>query len=153
MIDVVQALEMFEICADEIAAEEAGDWSHAGGADHRHLTLTARALAKRHLDVAHLTRFPIRGSLCDANGAGEPTMTLGALIVFRTADRFVRAGASTAHTLDALYRAVQRYLDIIPVSLQDRIDTTAVGLVLAEAGQSSRLPRRVPSPAASHGAA
>jgi hypothetical protein len=65
-------------------------------------------------------------------------MTLGAMIVFRTADKFVRAGAPTARTLDALYRAVQRYVEVLPASLQDGIDQTAIRTLTADAGRASR---------------
>jgi len=143
MIDVVQALELFEICADEMAAEDATGECDAGGAGRRRMTLTARALSKRPLDVAHLARFPLHGSLHGTTAAGEPPMTLGAMIVFRTADRFVRAGASTAHTLDALYRAAQQYLELIPSSLRDGVDKAAANVLMIEAGSLllSRRPR------------
>src|ERR1700735_1812234 len=121
MIDVVQALELFEICADEMATEDADGTGNLGRAGGRRMTLTARALAKRQLHVAHLARFPLRRALGDGY-PDEPTMTLGAMIVFRTADRFGRAGASTTRTIEALYRAVQRYVELIPDSLQDGVD-------------------------------
>jgi hypothetical protein len=108
MIDVVEALELFEMCADEMANEEPS-------VGRRRLSLTARAMAKRHR-------------------ANEPAMTLGAKIVFRTAHRFGRAGASTERTLDAVYHAVHRYVEIIPASLLDANDQGAVGALLAERG-------------------
>jgi hypothetical protein len=140
-IDVVQALELFEICADEMASEDAGSEFGRDDAGRRRLSLTARALAKRELSVAHLSRFPLRGSLDGAATPAEPTMTLGALIVFRTADRFVRAGASTTRTLEAVYRAVQRYLEIIPSSLQDGADRAAIGRLISEPRRSVPLSR------------
>ncbi|HXC77242.1 MAG TPA: hypothetical protein VNU19_09335 [Candidatus Acidoferrum sp.] len=65
------------------------------------------------------------------------------MIVFRTADRFVRAGASTARTLDALYRAAQQYLELIPSSLWDGVDKAAANVLMIEAGSLllSRRPR------------
>lgn len=138
MIDVVQALELFEICADEMASEEAnGD---GGGAGRRRMTLTARALAKRQLHVAHLARFPLRGALGNAR-SDEPVMTLGALIVFRTADKFGRAGASTSRTIAAIYRAVEQYMELIPSSLLDGVDQTAIGVLMSDAGPPLRLRR------------
>jgi hypothetical protein len=136
MMDVVQALELFEMCADEIDAEETrgdGDVSDPG---RRRLTLTARALAKSQLDVAQLTRFPLRASLGDGTPAREPALTLGAMIVFRTADRCVRARASTGRTLDALHRAVEQYLEIIPGPLQNEVDKRAVRALIAEPDRS-----------------
>jgi hypothetical protein len=64
-------------------------------------------------------------------------MTLGAMIVFRTADKFVRAGAPTVRTLDALYRAVQRYVEVLPDSLQDGADQTAIHALMADQDRSS----------------
>lgn len=130
MIDLVQALVLFEICADEMAREGERD---EGGRDRSGLSLTARALAKRQLDVAHLSRFPIRGSLHDSEEPGEPAMTLGAAIVFRTADRFGRAGATTERTLDAVYRAAQRYVHALPGSPHRGVDERAITLLMAEA--------------------
>ena len=141
MIDVVQALELFEICADEMATEDADGTGSVGPAGGRRMTLTARALAKRQLHVAHLARFPLRRALDDGY-SDEPTMTLGAMIVFRTADRFGRAGASTTRTIEALYRAVQRYVELIPRSLQDGVDKTAIDALIGETGQP--LPIRRP---------
>jgi hypothetical protein len=137
MIDVVQALELFEICADEMASEDATGDASARSSGSRRMTLTARALAKRQLHVAHLVRFPLRNVL-DRTQADEPAMTLGAMIVFRTADRFVRAGASTTRTIDALYRAVERYLDLVPSSIQDSVDQAAVGALIGETGRPLR---------------
>ena len=143
MIDVVRALELFEICADEMTAERASGDHRAGDAGDRRLTLTARALAKGKLNVAQLTRFPLRGFPGDGTAAREPTLTLGAMIVFRTADRCVRAGASPTRTLEALYRAVEHYLDILPGPLQSEVDKAAVQALITEAGPSSlgRRPR------------
>jgi hypothetical protein len=126
MIDVIQALELFETCADEMATEDADGTGNRGGPGGRRMTLTARALAKRQLQLASLTRFALRGVLGHAQSADEPTMTLGAVMVFRTADRFGRAGASTTHTIEALYRAVHRYAEFIPSSLRDGLDETAI---------------------------
>lgn len=130
MIDVVQALELFEICADEMASEQAASEGTAGESGRRRGTLTARALAKTHLHVAHRARYPLRGVPWDTR-SDQPTMTLGAMVVFRTADKFVRAGAPTSRTLDALYRAVQRYVEVIPDSLQDGVDQTAIRALMA----------------------
>jgi hypothetical protein len=138
MIDVIQALELFEICADELAADELEDSSGGREAGRRRPSLTARALAKQQLHVAHLARFPLRRSWLDPSATDEPAMTLGAMVVFRTADRFGRAGASTERTLDAIYHAVQRYVDIIPTALQDGTDRAAVGALLADAQRPSR---------------
>lgn len=140
MIDLVQALELFEICADEMATEEATGQVDRGGDGRQRMTLTARALAKRQLHVAHLARFPLRGPI-GGQPSGEPAMTLGAMIVFRTADRFVRAGASTTRTVDALYRAAQRYLELVPSSLQDSVDKTAISVLTSGAGEPVRLSR------------
>jgi hypothetical protein len=126
MIDVIQALELFETCADEMATEDADRRGNRGGTGGRRMTLTARALAKRQLQLADLSRFPLRGVLGDAPSADEPTMTLGAMMVFRTADRFGRAGASRTRTIEALYRAVHRYTELIPCSLRDGLDETAI---------------------------
>jgi hypothetical protein len=145
MIDVVQALELFEICADEMATEDADGTGSVRPAGGRRMTLTARALAKRQLHVAHLARFPLRGALGDGY-SDEPTMTLGAMIVFRTADRFGRAGASTTRTIDALYRAVQRYVELIPSSLQDGVDKKAIGALIGDAGRPLRIRRPLRSP-------
>ena len=142
MIDVVHALELFEICADEMTAERARGDHQVVDAGGRRLTLTARALAKAELNVAQLTRFPLRSFPGDGTAAREPIMTLGAMIVFRTADKCVRAGASPARTLEALYRAVEQYLDILPGPLQNEVDQAAVQALLTEAGPSSSLGRR-----------
>jgi hypothetical protein len=132
MIDVVQALELLELCADEMVREDAErDWE-TGRARRRPMSLTARALAKRKLNLAHLARFSAGNSRHDAATLDGPTMTLGAMIVFRTAHRFGLAGASTERSLDAVYRAVQRYVDIIPGSLQDGVDTAAIGALMAD---------------------
>jgi hypothetical protein len=141
MIDLVQALELFEICADEMTREESSGEYSAGAIGHRRMSLTARALAKRQLHVAHLARFPLRGGPRDGAGSDRPAMTLGAMIVFRTADRFVRAGASTDRTLDAIYRAAQQYVEIIPSALQDGVDKTAICGLMTEGGQPMRLGR------------
>jgi hypothetical protein len=140
MLNIIEALELFEISADEMAAEDAIGVGCVVGHNGRRLSLTARALAKRQLDGAHLARIPLRGSSYRV-AADEPAMTLGAVIVFRTADRFVRAGASTSRTLDAVYRAAQRYLDLIPRSLLDGVDRAAFTSLMAESAQSTRLHR------------
>jgi hypothetical protein len=137
MIDVVQALELFEICAEEMASELTAGEGNAGEAGRQRRTLTARALAKTQLHVAHLSRYPLRGVPWDTR-SDQPTMTLGAMIVFRTADKFVRAGAPTARTLDAIYRAVQRYVEVIPGSLQEGADQTAIRALMADEGRPSR---------------
>jgi hypothetical protein len=137
MIDVVQALELFEICADEMASEQTASGGNPGPVGPGHGTLTARALAKTHLHVAHLARYPLRGIPWDTR-SDQPTMTLGAMIVFRTADKFVRAGAPTARTLDALYRAVQRYVEVIPDSLQDGVDQTAIRALMTDQARPAR---------------
>ena len=137
MIDVVQALELFEICADEMENEQRAGEGTTGEAARKRRTLTARALAKTHLQVAHLARYPLRGVPWDSR-PDQPTMTLGAMIVFRTADKFVRAGAPTARTLDALYRAVQRYVEVIPASLQDGVDHTAIRALMTDEARPSR---------------
>jgi hypothetical protein len=141
MIDVIEAVELFEICANEMAKEDSSGYRRAAGVGRRRLSLTARALAKRQLNVAHLARCRPTGSLPDKSGTDEPTMTLGAMIVFCTGYRFDRAGASTGRTLDAIYHAVQRYVEIIPISLQDGLDQAAVGALLADARRSSRVGR------------
>ncbi|MCW2526701.1 MAG: hypothetical protein JWM76_1561 [Pseudonocardiales bacterium] len=142
MIDVVQALELLEICVDEMADEDAGSGPRGGVASRRRMSLTSRALAKGQLDVGQLGRFLLRGGTSDTAAPDEPTMTLGALIVFRTANKFGRAGASTARTMDAVYNAVQRYVEILPSSLQDRTDTSAIGALLTEEENSPRVGRR-----------
>jgi hypothetical protein len=134
MIDVVQALELFEICADEMANEQSGGECNVAQARRQRTTLTARALAKTQLHVAHLARYPLHGVPWNTT-SDQPTMTLGAMVVFRTADKFVRAGASTARTLDALYRAVQRYVEVIPASLQDGVDRTAIRMLMTDRGR------------------
>jgi hypothetical protein len=141
MIDVVQALVLFEICAEEMAAEDASGARDTDRAGRRRMTLTARALAKRELDVAHLSRYPHRDFPHDAATPDQPPMTLGAMIVFRTADKFGRAGASTTHTLDAVYRAAQRYVELLPNSLQDGTDKIALGVLLGNSEESLRLGR------------
>jgi hypothetical protein len=145
MIDVVQALELFEICADEMATEDADGAGSFGGVGGRRMTLTSRALAKRQLHVAHLARFPHRGALGDGY-SDQAIMTLGAMIVFRTADRFGRAGASTTRTIEGLYRAVQRYVELLPDSLQDGVDKTAIGALIGETGQPLGIRRPLRSP-------
>jgi hypothetical protein len=137
MIGVLQALELFEICPDEIAGEQTIGGYNFGEAGQPRRTLTARALAKTHLHVAHLVRYPLRGVPWDTR-TDQPAMTLGAMIVFRTADNFVRAGAPTTQTLDALYRAVQRYVEVLPGSLQDGIDQVAIHMLMADADRASR---------------
>jgi hypothetical protein len=140
MIDVVHALELLEISADEMSSEDAGGGTcGTEGLPTRRASLTARALAKGQLTVADLSRFPLRRSQSGAGEDNEPPMTLGAVIVFRTADTFGRAGASTPRTLDAVYRAVQRYVDIIPITLQSCADRTAIRELMAEPPPSSRL--------------
>jgi hypothetical protein len=118
MIDVADALELLEICADEMSSQGAGGTCRTEGVPKRRASLTARALAKGQLNVADLSRFPLRSSQPGTGEYDEPLMTLGAMIVFRTADKFGRAGASTSRTLDAVYRAVQGYVDILPSSPQ-----------------------------------
>jgi hypothetical protein len=122
MIDVVQALELFESCAADMAEEDAGT-------GHRRKNLTARALTKGQIHRSQLSGFPPT-CLPTAVRPVRPGMTLGALIVFRTADKFGRAGASPARTIDALYRAVQRYVEVLPRSLLDRTDSSAVDALI-----------------------
>lgn len=131
MIDVVQALELFEICADEIASEQTDGECNTRPAVGHQRSLTVRALAKTHLHVADLARYPLRGVPWDTR-SDQPMLTLGAMIVFRTADKFVRAGAPTARTLDALYRAVQRYAEVLPGSVHDGVDQTAIRALMAD---------------------
>jgi hypothetical protein len=152
MMDVVQALELFEACAEEMANEAAAARRENGdGAVRRRVGLTARALAKGEVDVMRLARFELRGSCRDVAGREEPLMSLGALIVFRTADRFSRAGMSPQRTLDAVYRGVQRYAETLPNWLQDGVDKTAIHALMADAVQSGvrerrqRPPRGVPT--------
>jgi hypothetical protein len=144
MIDVIPALELFEICADEMAEQDSSDACELSPLGRRRPSLTARELAKQQVHIAHLARFPLRGPLLLNPTTGEPTMTLGAVIVFRTADRFGRADASTRRILDAVYRAVQRYMEIIPSSLQDGVDKTAVQALLADPELESRFSYRRP---------
>jgi hypothetical protein len=137
MIDVVQALELFEICADEMASEHKAGESNPGVAGRQRGTLTARALAKIQLHLDHMARYPLRSVLWGPQPE-QSAMTLGAMIVFRTADKFVRAGAPPARTLDALYRAVQRYTEVLPNSLQDGVDQAAIRTLMTEENRASR---------------
>jgi hypothetical protein len=143
MIDVVQASELLEVCAAEIASENSAAARGPEPARRARLSLAARALAKRQLTIAHLARRPLGRWPHGVARTDEPTITLGAVIVFRTADRLGRAGASTAHTLDAVYRAVHRYVDVLPSTLQDRADKIAVDELL---GAPYSLSTRVPGP-------
>jgi len=112
-IDVVRALDLLETCAAEVAGEEV---SAGRRPSFRRSTLTTRALAK--LDIAPLA----------ANGSvvtSGPRLTLGATIAFRAAHRTGRAGAPAPRALDAAYRAVHRYLNLLPRSMLDGADLTA----------------------------
>jgi hypothetical protein len=142
MIDVVQALELLEICAEEIATEDEECEPDAVGNPRQRVSLTARALATRQLTVADLVNWPL--GILSHNGVTsyEPAMTLGALIVFRTADRFWRAGASTDRALIAVYCAAQRYAEMIPHSLHDDVDKAAIDELMADT-QSLTAARRV----------
>ena len=132
MIDVIQALELLEICADEMATEHENDQQDDGGAPRRRVSLTARALGKLQLSIDALSRWPLGSRANIAGTPRESTMTIGALIVFRTAHRFGRAGASTERTIDAVYCAAHRYLEMIPQSLQDDVDKVALRELMAE---------------------
>ncbi len=139
VIDLVQALELLQICADEMAGDADDERSLAPAADKR-MSLAARALAKRQLDVARLSRLDLGDDPYGTGEPREPTMTLGAFVVFRTACRLGQAGVSTVHTLDAVYRTARWYLETIPSSLQDRDDKTAfVGLMTEDPTQLHRL--------------
>jgi hypothetical protein len=131
VIDVIQALELLEICADEMAGElDNGEPDHAGG-PRRRMGLTARALAKRQLTLAQLANWPLSDCPNRTSIPRQPAMTVGALIVFRTAHRFGRAGASIERTLDAVYCAAHRYTAMVPRSLQDDVDKVAMGELMA----------------------
>jgi hypothetical protein len=119
MIDVVQALELFEICLAEMVDEDVASTCDHSGARPR-MSLSARALAKGE--------------------SAELSLTPGASIVFRTADKCGRAGASTARTVDAIYHAAKRYIEVQPRSLQDGLDTLAIGTLLAKKEPSPSLP-------------
>ena len=58
VIDLVQALELLQICADEMAGDADDERSLAPAADKR-MSLAARALAKRQLDVTQLSRLDL----------------------------------------------------------------------------------------------
>jgi hypothetical protein len=131
VIDLVQALELLEICADEMAGGAEQERLLAPAADGR-ISLAARAFAKRQLDVTQSSRLHLSDDLYGAGGPPEPALTLGAFIVFRAACRCGRAGVSTARTLDAVYRTARWYLETVPSSLQDRHDKTAFVALMTE---------------------
>ncbi len=120
MIDVVEALELLEKCAHEMGSEFS---STPRATPLRPNNLAVRALAERGLRLADLSTSP-RTTRTDAGPSAriEPALTLGALVAFRTAARFARAGASPSTTLEASYRAVTRYIEILPSSLRDDAD-------------------------------
>lgn len=131
VIDLIQALELLQICADEMADDADDERFLAPSADKR-TSLAARALAKRQLDVTQLCRLDLGDDPNATAEPREPSMTLGALVVFRTASRLGLAGVSTARTLDAVYRTARWYLETIPSSLQDRDDKTAFVALMTE---------------------
>ncbi|MCW2522308.1 MAG: hypothetical protein JWO63_643 [Frankiales bacterium] len=125
MIDVVEALEILEKCADEIDSEELSGGEQE--APLRASNLAGRALAECGLRLADLSSFSrVRAANTARQPRVEPALTLGALIAFRTAARFARAGASPARTVNASYRAVTRYIEILPIGLRDGADSRAV---------------------------
>jgi hypothetical protein len=128
MIDMIQALELLEICADEMASEHEDVNFDRTGVNRTTQSLAARALAVREMSIAQLGSWPVPVQV--ARPAG-PALSIGALIVFRTAHRFWRAGASTERTLSAVYCAASRYADAIPDSLQDDVDKLALGELMA----------------------
>jgi hypothetical protein len=132
MIDVIQALELLEICADEMAGEHENGEPDGAGTPRRRMSLTARALAKRQLTLAQLANWPLGDCPNRTPTPCQPAMTVGALIVFRTAHRFGRAGASTERTLDAVYCAAHRYTAMVPHSLQDDVDKAAMSELMAQ---------------------
>jgi hypothetical protein len=120
MIDVVEALQLLEQCAEKRSTEDRG---YVPRLD----SLVVQALAERQLHLSDLNRLP----LLAASGripltSSESPLTLGALIVFRTAHRFARAGSTTAQAVNAASRAAERYLDILPNSLHDKADEDAM---------------------------
>jgi hypothetical protein len=120
MIDVVEALQLLEESA-ELTSTKGSDFAR------RPDSLVIRALAERQLHLADLNRFPLpAASKRQALDSRDSPLTLGALIVFRTAHRFVRAGSTSAQAINAAYRAARRYLDILPSSLHDKADQAAM---------------------------
>lgn len=117
MIDVVQALELLEVCAAEMAGAGSSDGGDTSAARRNGMSHAERALAKGQLRVDDLATFPRRASRSDRRIPDAPPMTLGALIVFRTAYRSGRAGASAECTLEAAHRATERYVELIPTTL------------------------------------
>jgi hypothetical protein len=134
MIDVVQALELLEICAADAAGQDAPEEGGTGVAPHRRMSLAERALARRQLHVSDLAPPSFGGRPRHDSAAPDGSkLTLGAVIAFRTADRFERAGGSTAHTLEAAHRAVARYAELISSALLTGVALTEAG---APAGRS-----------------
>jgi hypothetical protein len=119
VIDVVQALELLEVCAAEMAGAGSSDGGDTGAARRSRTTLAERALAKRQLRVDDLVTLPGRASRSAPTDPDAQPMTLGALIVFRTAYRSGRAGASAECTLAAAYRATERYAELIATTFVD----------------------------------
>jgi hypothetical protein len=124
MIDVVEALHSLEKCAHEMDAELS---------QGRQVTpfnpsnLAVRALAERGLRLADLSVTPrVKAADIGLSARVEPDLTLGALIAFRAAARFARAGASPTYTVNASYRAVMRYIEILPIALRDAADIHAL---------------------------
>jgi hypothetical protein len=119
---------LLEICAADMASEHEDVNFERTGVIRTTQSLAARALAARQLSVAQLGSWPVPVQVGRPTG---PALSIGALIVFRTAHRFWRAGASTERTLSAVYCVASRYAVAIPDSLQDDVDKLAFGDLMA----------------------
>ena len=113
MIDIVDALDLLDEC---VRGEAAGHYSPEDaklpGA------LLAAVVSQAFPSARGLLRAPLgpRSRAEDA-ATGRETISLGALIALRTADRKQRTGAPWVSSVAAARRAVMAYVDLLPERL------------------------------------
>ena len=113
MIDVIHALDLLDECVRDQAAglypSDEAEWPGA---------LLAVAVGQSPTTVRGLLQLP----LAPEPRAGEPateqeTLSIGALIALRSADRMQRAGACWSCSVAAARRSVVAYVDLLPERL------------------------------------
>jgi hypothetical protein len=115
-MDVVDALDLLDAC---LRSQAAGYYSAADSEVPG--ALLSAALGSPPMREHGVLGLPPRCELEDSESECEPgTLTIGALIALRAADRKQRAGSSWNCSVAAARSAVVAYVDLLPVQLIQR---------------------------------
>jgi hypothetical protein len=115
-MDVVDAFDLLDACLrDQAAGHHSAADSEVPGA------LLSAALGSPPMREHGVLRLPLECELGDSESGCEPgTLTIGALIALRAADRKQRSGSCWNCSVAAALSAVVAYVDLLPMQLIQR---------------------------------